>query len=117
MLHLFTWRVAEEILTGLHYCSSETAPRSTLGPPRDVRPCTGQFSSPAASSRPSSAPAPPSPRKTTNAYIQEVIAAGGFGRYERTHLATLTATVKSKLRLPARPARRVAEYAFHAGHY
>jgi len=46
-----------------------------------------------------------------------VIAAGGFGRYERTHLATLTATVKSKLGLPARPARRVAEYAFHAGDY
>ena len=51
------------------------------------------------------------------AYIQKVIAAGGFRQYERTHLATLTATVKSKLGLPARPARRVVEYAFHAGHH
>ena len=57
------------------------------------------------------------PAETDDAYIQKVIAAGGFGRYERTHLATLTATVKSKLGLPARPARRVVEYAFHAGHY
>ena len=57
------------------------------------------------------------PAETDDAYIQKVIAAGGFGRYERTHLATLTATVKSKLGLPARPARRVAEYAFHVGDY
>ena len=57
------------------------------------------------------------PAQTINAYIQKVIAAGGFGQYERNHLATLTATVKSKLGLPARPARRVAEYAFHAGNY
>ena len=57
------------------------------------------------------------PAHTTNAYIQKVIAAGGFGQYERNHLATLTATVKSKLGLPARPARRVAEYAFYAGDY
>ena len=54
---------------------------------------------------------------TTNAYIQKVIAAGGFGQYERNHLATLTKTVKSTLGLPARPARRVAEYAFHVGYY
>jgi len=46
-----------------------------------------------------------------------VIAAGGFRQYERTHLATLTATFTSKLRLPARPARRVVEYAFHVGDY
>ncbi len=57
------------------------------------------------------------PAQTTNAYIQKVIAAGGFRQYERTHLVTLTATVKSKLGLPARPARRVAEYAFHVGDY
>ena len=57
------------------------------------------------------------PAETDDAYIQKVIAAGGFRIYERTHLATLTATVKSKLGLPARPARRVAEYAFHAGNY
>ena len=57
------------------------------------------------------------PAHTTNAYIQKVIAAGGIDHYERTHLATLTKTVKSTLGLPARPARRVAEYAFHAGDY
>ena len=52
--------VCETILTSsLHYCSSETAPRSTRGPPRDVRPWNGQLTTPAASSRPSSAPAPP----------------------------------------------------------
>ena len=55
--------------------------------------------------------------RRTRTSIQKVIAAGGFGQYERNHLATLTATVKSKLGLPARPARRVAEYAFHAGNY
>ena len=52
-----------------------------------------------------------------NAYLQKVIAAGGIKNYERIHLATLTATVKSTLGLPARPARSVAEYAFHAGNY
>ena len=52
-----------------------------------------------------------------NAYLQKVIAAGGIKDYERIHLATLTATVKSTLGLPARPARRVVEYAFHAGNY
>ena len=52
-----------------------------------------------------------------NAYLQKVIAAGGFRIYERTHLATLTATVKSKLGLPAQPARLVVEYAFHVGDY
>ena len=57
------------------------------------------------------------PAETDNAYIRKVIAAGGFGRYESNHLATLTATVKSKLRLPAQPARLVVEYAFHAGNY
>ena len=43
--------------------------------------------------------------------------AGGIENYERAHLATLTATFTSKLGLPARPARRVVEYAFHAGDY
>ena len=56
------------------------------------------------------------PAGTDNAYIQKVIAAGGFRIYERTHLATLTAFT-SKLDLPARPARCVVEYAFHAGDY
>ena len=54
---------------------------------------------------------------TDDAYLRKVIAAGDIDHYERTHLATLTATVKSKLGLPARPARRVVEYAFHAGNY
>ena len=57
------------------------------------------------------------PAESYDAYIRKVIAAGGFRQYERTHLVTLTATVKSKLGLPARPARRVVEYAFHAGDY
>ena len=57
------------------------------------------------------------PAKTTNAYIRKVIAAGGIENYERAHLASLTANFTSKLRLPARPARRVVEYAFHAGDY
>ena len=56
------------------------------------------------------------PAQTTNAYIRKVIAAGGIENYERAHLATLTPTF-TKLRLPARPARRVVEYAFHAGDY
>ena len=54
---------------------------------------------------------------TTDAYLRKVRAAGGIENYERAHLATLTATFTSKLRLPARPARRVVEYAFHAGDY
>ena len=56
-------------------------------------------------------------QETTDAYLQKVRAAGGIENYERAHLATLTATFTSKLRLPARPARRVVEYAFHAGDY
>ena len=105
--------------SSMHYCSPETAPISTRETGPSAHPWTVQLATPAAaaSSRSSSAPAPPSPRKTTNAYIQKVIAAGGIKNYERTHLVTLTATVKSKLGLPARPARRVAEYAFHVGYY
>jgi len=56
-------------------------------------------------------------QETTDAYLQKVRAAGGIENYERAHLATLTATFTSKLRLPARPTRRVVEYAFHAGDY
>ena len=56
-------------------------------------------------------------RGRASLYIRKVIAAGGIENYERAHLATLTATFTSKLRLPARPARRVVEYAFHAGDY
>ena len=94
------------------------APRSTRGPPRDVRPWTTQLSTANASSRSSSAPAPPSPRTTTNAYIQKVIAAGGFGRYERNHLDALAATFAPHFsHLPPEIVRLVVEYAFHAGYY
>ncbi len=50
-------------------------------------------------------------------YFQKVIDAGGFKKYEQAHLAALTATFAPKLRLPARPARLVAEYWGHAGFY
>ena len=57
------------------------------------------------------------PAQTDDAYLRKVIAAGGFEKYAQVHLARVTKTVKSTLGLPARPARRVAEYAFHAGNY
>jgi hypothetical protein len=50
-------------------------------------------------------------------YFQKVVDAGGFKKYEQAHLAALTATFASKLRLPARPARLVAEYWGHVGYY
>ena len=50
-------------------------------------------------------------------YAERVAAAGGFPAYERAHLVRVTKTVESKLRLPARPARLVAEYWLHAGFY
>ena len=59
------------------------------------------------------------PAHTTNAYLQKVIAAGGFGRYERAHLNAIAATFAPKFShlLPPELVRRVAEYAFHAGNY
>ena len=54
---------------------------------------------------------------TIQQYVQRVTAAGGFPAYERAHLVRVTKTVESKLRLPARPARLVAEYWLHAGFY
>ena len=50
-------------------------------------------------------------------YFQKVIDAGGFKKFEQAHLARLTKTFAPKLRLPARPARLVAEYWGHAGFY
>ena len=50
-------------------------------------------------------------------YFQKVIDAGGFKKYEQAHLARLTKTFAPKLRLPARPARLVAEYWGHVGFY
>ena len=50
-------------------------------------------------------------------YIRRVYYAGGFKKYARNHLAKLTRTFSSKFRLPAQPARRVAEFWLHAGYY
>ena len=58
------------------------------------------------------------PAHTTNAYLQRVIAAGGFGRYERNHLDALAATFAPHFsHLPPEIVRLVVEYAFHAGYY
>ena len=58
------------------------------------------------------------PAHTTNAYIQKVIAAGGFGRYQRNHLDALAATFAPKLaHLPPEIVRLVVKYAFHVGYY
>ncbi len=59
------------------------------------------------------------PTHTNDAYLRKVIAAGGFRAYERTHLNALAAIFAPKLprRLPPELARRVVEYAFHAGDY
>ena len=54
---------------------------------------------------------------TENPYIRRVLMAGGFKKYEQAHLAKLTRTFASKFRLPAQPARRVAEFWLHAGCY
>ena len=55
--------------------------------------------------------------QTIQQYVERVFAAGGFPAYEKAHLVRGTKTVESKLRLPARPARLVAEYWLHAGFY
>ena len=58
------------------------------------------------------------PAQTTNAYIQRVIAAGGFRDYERTHLNALVATFAPKFdQLPKELVRLVVEYRFHVGYY
>ena len=53
------------------------------------------------------------------AYIQKVIAAGGFRQYERIHRNALTATFAPKFShlLPPEMVRSVVEYAFHVGDY
>ena len=56
-------------------------------------------------------------RSSSGAYLAKVASGGGFKKYEQAHLAALTATFAPKLRLPARPARLVAEYWLHAGFY
>ena len=58
------------------------------------------------------------PAHTNDAYLQKVIAAGGFGRYERNHLSALAATFAPKFdQLPKELVRLVVEYAFHVGDY
>ena len=57
-------------------------------------------------------------RSGPDAYIRKVIAAGGFGRYEKDHLNALSATfARHFTRLPLEVVRLVVEYAFHAGYY
>ena len=50
-------------------------------------------------------------------YLIKVRDIGGIEKYEQAHLAKLTRTFASKFRLPAQPARRVAEFWLHAGCY
>ena len=50
-------------------------------------------------------------------YLGRVVAAGGFKKYAQAHLARITPTFASMLRLAAQPARRVAEFWLHAGYY
>ena len=57
-------------------------------------------------------------QETTDAYLQKVRSAGGFKKYERTHLNAIAATFIPKLPLlPPEMIRRVVEYAFHVGDY
>ena len=53
----------------------------------------------------------------TRPYIVRVRNAGGFKKYALDHLTRITPTFASMLRLPAQPARRVAEFWLHAGYY
>ena len=53
----------------------------------------------------------------TRPYIVRVRNAGGFKKYAQDHLARIIPTFASTLRLPAQPARRVAEFWLHAGFY
>ena len=51
-------------------------------------------------------------------YLQRVIAADGFGRYERNHLNALAAKFAPHFaHLPPEIVRLVVEYAFHVGEY
>ena len=60
---------------------------------------------------------PLSRRTSTEQYLRRVTDAGGFKEYRHNHLVKFTATCASKLRLPAAPARLVAEFWAHAGYY
>ena len=60
---------------------------------------------------------PLSRRTSTEQYLRRVTDAGGFKEYRHNHLVKFTSTCSSKLRLPAAPARLVAEFWAHAGYY
>ena len=55
--------------------------------------------------------------KSLRRYLAKVDDIGGFKKYAQAHLARVTTTFKSKLSLPARPARLVVEFWLHAGYY
>ena len=58
------------------------------------------------------------PAHTNNIYILKVIAAGGFGRYQRNQLDALAATFAPHFaHLPPEIVRLVVKYAFHVGYY
>ena len=58
------------------------------------------------------------PAGTIYAYMQKLLHAGSFKRYEQNHLAALTTTFEPKFPvLPKELVRRVVEYAFHVGDY
>ena len=59
----------------------------------------------------------PLSRTSTEQYLRRVTDAGGFKEYRHNHLVKFTSTCSSKLRLPAAPARLVAEFWAHAGYY
>ena len=59
---------------------------------------------------------PLSRRTSTEQYLRRVTDAGGFKEYRHNHLVKFT-SCSSKLRLPAAPARLVAEFWAHAGYY
>ena len=50
-------------------------------------------------------------------YLVKVRESGGIEKYQQAHLAKLTLTCGLKFRLPAAPARLVAEFWAHAGYY
>ncbi len=51
-------------------------------------------------------------------YVRRVLGAGGFKKYERAHLAALTATFAPKFdALPTDAVRVVVAFCFHAGYY
>ena len=55
---------------------------------------------------------------TSDPYVRRVLGAGGFRRYERAHLAALTATFEPKFpALTTDAVRVVVAFCFHVGYY